>query len=101
MSSRKIQSLNPNIASDTISMPYPHLRLLEPSDAVALVLPSMESGDLPVICEYEGITRKLGNVRYSALSLATLVKISKLELWKNEATKVVINCVDDVLEAMV
>lgn len=81
-------------------MPYPHLRLLEPSDAVALVLPSMEKGDLPVICEYEGITRKLGNIRYSALAIATLVKISKLRLCKDENTSVAIDSVSDVLEAM-
>lgn len=100
MSSQRIQSLNPNISSDRIKMPYPHLKLLEPSDAVALVMPSLDTGDLPVLCEFEGITRKLGSIRYSALVLATLVKISKLSLCKDSVTEIAINSVEDVLGAM-
>ena len=82
-------------------MPYPHVKLLQPSDAVALVIPSLDKGDLPILCEFEGELRKIGMVRYSATVLADLSKISELELHRTSSDVKRIKCVSDVLEAMI
>ena len=73
-----IQSLNPNIANDRIEMPYPHVEVLTPSNAVALVVPSLTTGDLPVICKYDGTTRRIGSIARSALVLSSLRKVTRL-----------------------
>lgn len=95
-----IQSLNPNIANDRISMPYPHVRILTPSDAIALVVPSLPEGDLAIICEFNGTTRKIGSVAHSATTLSKLSRIAKIQYAKSADTVIDINNIDDIMEAL-
>lgn len=95
-----IQSLNRNLSLDKITMPYPHVKVLDPSDAVALVVPSLPTGDLPVICEYKGSVRKIASVKYSALVLDSLRKISRLEFCKNDVSSIELKSVSDIMEAL-
>lgn len=95
-----IQSLNPNIANDRISMPYPHVRILTPSDSVALVVPSLSEGDLAIICEFNGTTRKIGSVTRSATTLDKLSRIAKIQYAKSADTIIDINSIDDIMEAL-
>ena len=100
MSTDKIQSLNPDIANDRISMPYPHLELLEPSNAVALVLEGMPAGELPVVCEYQGTTRKLKSIPASALYIRHLLSVSKLSYNKTAGERFPLRTNIDILEAL-
>lgn len=78
MNTTEIQLLNPDIANDRISMPYPHIELLEPSDAVALMLSCLPKGDIPVICTYQGKQRKIASIFKSAIVFKDLLKVSRL-----------------------
>lgn len=100
MKNQRIQSLNPNIASDRVKTPYPHAMLLQPSDAVALVLPSLDKGDFPILCEYKGDTRRLGNIDYSALQLSALLRLSPLRIVKSPEESVVVKTNLELMEAM-
>ena len=100
MSTMEIQSLNPNITNDRISMPYPHLKLLDPSDAIALILPSLKDGELPVICEYNGTVRQLAKVKKSALVLNTLLKVSGLVYAKDVNTNLKITSTSEIMEVL-
>lgn len=95
-----IQPLNENLSLDKIKMPYPHVELLDPSDAVALVVPSLTEGDLPVICKYKGSTRKIGSIAYSALTLNTLLKLSRLVFHKDEGKSFNLNNTLDIMEVL-
>jgi len=74
-----IPVLNRNFTNERIEMPYPHIKLLEPSDAVALVLPALATGDLPVICSVDGVTKQIGTIKNSALTISKLMKVSNIE----------------------
>lgn len=100
MKSQEIRSLNQNLASDRVSVPYPHVRVLEPSDAIALVMPSLPKGDFPVLCEYKGDLRKLGTVEFSAMALSVLLRLSKLSYVKSKDTKLTISNTIELMEAM-
>ena len=101
MSIMEIQSLNQNVTNDRISMPYPHIRVLEPSNALALMVPSLPKGDLPVICEYDGTTRQIASIRKSALVISKLRKISNMEYAMNEKDKRLIDNPLDVMEVLI
>ena len=92
--------LTSTYALERVRMPYPHVKVLEPSDALALMVPSLPKGDLSIICEYQGTVRKLASVAYSAVTLNYLYKISKIELCKDENSCYTINSAEDILEAM-
>lgn len=96
----EIQSLSKNLTNDRIDMPYPHVKVLEPSDALALLIPILSQGELPVICEFEGTTRKIGSIRKSALVLKDLSRVSKMIYYKNEAECFDCNDTPAILEAM-
>ena len=92
--------INSTFALEHINMPYPHVKILEPSDALALMVPSLPKGDLAVICEYQGAVRKLASVSYSALTLNYLLKVSALELCLSKEHNCKLNSTLDILEAM-
>ena len=95
-----IQSLNQNIANDRIEMPYPHVEVLTPSNAVALVVPSLTTGDLPVICKYDGTTRRIGSIARSALVLSSLRKVTRLKFAKSANEVMELNNTEDIMEAL-
>ena len=95
-----IQSLNPNIANDRIEMPYPHVEVLTPSNAVALGVPSLATGDLPVICKYDGTTRRIGSIARSALVLSSLRKVTRLKFAKSANDVMELNNTEDIMEAL-
>lgn len=100
MNISQIRTLNPNIANDHISMPYPHIELLEPSDAVALVLESLEKGDLPVICTYDNTVRKIASITRSALDILTLSRVSKLVFHRNPTDAVQLDSGKTIVEVL-
>ena len=100
MNTLEIRSLNPEITNERISMPYPHIKVLEPSDAIALVLPSLDKGDLPVLCEYNGTCRQIGSIRKSALVIEQLHRISKLMYCSAENKNMSIETKLDILEVL-
>ena len=94
------ETLNRTYALEKIKMPYPHVKVLVPSDALALMVPSLPKGDLAVICEYQGTVRKLASVAYSAVTLNNLSKVSKLELCKDECSCIALSSTLEIMEAM-
>lgn len=93
----EIPVLNRNFTNEKISMPYPHVLLLEPSDAVALVLPSLPSGDLPVICNFEGVTKQIGSVMKSARVLTKLMLVSDIEYVKEANMSIKVSTPQDAV----
>lgn len=100
MNIAKIQSLDRNISNTKISMPYPHLRIIDVSDAIALVIPSLDKGDLPVICEFDGVTRQVGSIRKSALVIKQLSRITRLSYCKSEDVSIDVSDMKDLLEVL-
>ena len=100
MSTLEIPSLNQNITNEHISMPYPHVMLKNPSDALALVLTSLPQGDLPILCEYKGACRQLASIRKSALCLNNLFKVSSMQFVKSASDIITIKSVKDIMEVL-
>lgn len=100
MNTMEIQSLNREITNERVSISYPHVKLLEPSDAVALVLPELPKGDLPVLCEFNGTCRQIGSIMKSALVLDSLRKISKLQYCKTASDSMDILQARDAVEVL-
>ena len=100
MSTNQIQSLNADLTNEHIKMPYPHLMMQNPNDAVALVLTSLPTGDLPVICTYKGSTRQLIKIKRSALSILPLSKVVNLVYVKSAVESVPIKSPSDILEVL-
>lgn len=98
MKTMEMLSLNENIASEQISMPYPHLMMSGVDNALALVLPAIPTGDLPVLCEHKGVIRQVGSIRKSAVEVNKLRRIGTVCFVKSKGSSVPIECVDDIME---
>lgn len=92
--------LNQNLTNDRITMPYPHVKVLAPSDCIALVVPALPVGDLPVICEFEKTVRKIGSISKSALVLRDLMAVTPIEYWKSSSEGYAIKSSLDILEVL-
>lgn len=100
MKTEEIQSLNENIANDSISMPYPHLMMSDVDSALALVLPDIPTGDLPVLCEHKGIIRQVGSIRRSAIEINKLHRIGTVSYVADKGITVPIHCIEDIMEVL-
>lgn len=100
MSTYPIQSLNAELTNDHIKMPYPHLLMLNPNNAVALVLSSLPDGDLPVICTYKGSTRQLKKIRRSALAMLPLSRVVALQYVVQPGDSRPLNSAKDIMEVL-
>jgi len=74
-----LSSIDENIATPRTKLTYPYIRILDASDTLALIIPALEKGELPIIMTYKGVTRQLGTVTKSALELRKLLPITRLE----------------------
>lgn len=59
-------------------MQYPALEVLDIDQALPIILPSIESGTLPLIGTLNGVTRQLATIDGSALNISKLLAISRL-----------------------
>lgn len=100
MKTTDIQSLNRDITNERVSMPYPHLRVLNPNDAIALMLPELPEGDLPVLCDFNGTCRQIGSIRKSAIVINDLRKITGLKFFKSKDVAVDIKTSLDAVEVL-
>ena len=96
----EIQSLNRNLTNQKIHKPYPNINLLDPSDAVAWVVPALPAGDIPILCTYQGKTAQIGKCAKSALALNTLRKISRIEMHFNPDNIRSINSSEDIMDVL-
>lgn len=92
--------LSQNLTNDRIKMPYPHVKILQPSDSIALIVPTLPKGDLPLICEFDGTIRKIGSVANSALLLKDLMTITTIEYWKSASEGYLVKSSLDLLEVL-
>lgn len=97
MSTNQTPILSRELTNDRISTPYPHVEVMDPSDALALVLLSMSEGELPVLCTFNGSTRKLKSIRQSAIVLLQLSKVAKLTYHKSADATTELNTIDDIM----
>lgn len=85
MSTNQKLLLNQNLTNERVSMPYPHIMLLQLTDAVPLLLPELPKGDVPVLCDVKGTIRQIGAIKKSALVFNDLRKISELDYVLSES----------------
>ena len=101
MNTRRTPILSSDLTNDRISMPYPHLEILEPSDALAIVLPQLDGGELPVLCTIGESTRRLVSIRRSAIVIRDLLSITALRYHKDAEHRIDLNTVEDIMEVLV
>lgn len=92
--------LSRDLTNDRISMPYPHVKALELSEALALVVQTLPTGDLPVLCEYKGTTRQVASIRRSAITLSILAKVTDLVYYLDDNSSRELKDVTDIMEVL-
>lgn len=101
MPKMEIPTLSPNLSNDHAFREYPYVEVLDQSDALALVLPSLPRGELSVLCTYKGDTRRLAKIANSALELNKLRKVTRLVYCKSAEDKREIKTAIDIMEVLI
>ena len=63
-------------------------------------LPSLKKGDLPVLCTYQGDTRRLRKIAKSALTLNKLRKVTRVVYFKTAEEKYELKSAVDIMEVL-
>lgn len=100
MNTSKTPILNRDLTNEKISLEYPYVEVTNPSDALALVLLSLDEGDLPIICISNGTKRRLRCIRKSARLLMYLLSVSPLVYVKGPEERVDLKGVYDIMEVL-
>lgn len=101
MSTMEIPSLSRELTNDKISMPYPHIFVMDTTDALPLIVPRLPKGDLPVVCEFNNTLRQIGSIQKSALQISKLMRVSRIQFVKAKGDSVLLKNPIDALEVFV
>lgn len=93
-----VKSINEDYATPRSNLSYPYLRILDISDALALIVPSLPAGKLQLVMTYKGVTRVVGQISSSALCIAKLIKLSRLEFVRDKNDVTLLTTGKDILE---
>lgn len=93
-----IHEIDEDIATPHTKRRYPFIRLLDANDALALIVPSLPPGELPIVMTYKGSTRQLGTVEKSALALCKLLPITRIEYVRASDDSTLLTTNMDMLE---
>lgn len=78
---------------------YPYLKILEPNNTTPLIVSVLETGDMPLIIELDGIRKVVARISMSALNIDKLLRTcGSLELTKSADEVTLIKEVTDYLE---
>ncbi len=92
-----LSSIDKDIATPHSKLNYPYVKIMEPSNAIALVISSLEHGDVQITIDYEGKLRQIGSVRNSPVLLYRLVRISPIEYYQSEDMHYTLRNNEDIL----
>lgn len=86
-------------SNPTVKLTYPYILVDNAGDALAIVMQSLEPGEIPILIIHEGTLYNVGSVRKSCLELAKLLQVYKfsIHLSKDEVYK--INTTQDIMES--
>ncbi len=96
----QVEELNKQTALGRVNYTYPYILVMDPGDPIALVVPSLEKGELPVLCDVDNVTYKVGEISRSALTISKLLRVTRLKYYKSKDTCVTINTAEDILRVM-
>ena len=93
----QIDTLDTQTAFNRISFEYPHLMIESPGDPIALIVPSLEEGSLPVLCRVDDTVYKVGTIDSSAINIYTLLRITKLSYHVSPSEIIELHTPDDIM----
>lgn len=95
-----IPTFSPDLTNARAETPYPHIEVHDKSESLALMLSSLEKGDLPVVFSRESDRVQIASVRTSAVVLATLARVTHLTLYLSPDDFREISDTDSIMEAL-
>lgn len=96
----EIHTLSRNLTNEKISMPYPNIRIMNPSPAFALVFQALPKGDISVVFEKDGKLLRPGCIERSAFNLKKLMAVSEVIFNIDEEISLQLNTGADILDAI-
>lgn len=96
----QIETLDRQTALDRVGMSYPYLMIRTPGDPIALVVPQLEYGDMPLLCSVDGVLYKVGSIFKSALTIHTLLRVTALDYYRDANTVIQLKSADDIMTAI-
>lgn len=93
-----IPVLSRKLTNDIVDLKYPCVKVLEPSDALALMMDRLPKGDLPVVCEYENELYVIQEIENSPITVNHLRKVVAIEWYYDVDTCSELRTPEDVME---
>lgn len=85
------------LRSRAVTMPYPHISIVDLNKCVPLVISTLEEGDVPLLGTLNGVTKIVKKISKSSMNINKLIRVTELELAITEDD---VNKVTDLLSYM-
>lgn len=77
---------------------YPYIFISENTDAIAVVLQDLETGDLPIMFQYQDQLIKTVSVKRSPVVLSKILKLYPFTVFYSATDSVVVNSTEELLD---
>ena len=95
-----IPTFSPDLTNKRAATPYPHVEVLDRSESLALMLSSMERGDLPIVFERSEDKVQIASLHLSAITLCNLLRVTRISVHLSSEESVQVTNVDEVMEVL-
>lgn len=80
---------------------YPYVEVVDINETLPLVVKALESGDIPLVGNYKGVTRMISKIDATAFNLDKILRTQGLILYhKSEDEQIEIRSIVDYLEVV-
>lgn len=86
------------LRSNTISMPYPHIKITDLNKCVPVVVSALDEGELPLVGTLNGVTKIVKKISNSALNIQKLIRVTDIEVAISSTDSREINTILDYME---
>lgn len=86
------------IGATEVSTPYPHIKILDLNKWSAIVIKSLEEGDVPLVGTLKGVTKIVKRISKSAINIDKLIRVTSIQIAFSKEESVPIESTKDYLE---
>jgi hypothetical protein len=93
-------NLDKSFIHEKKKLSYPYIYIPKFGEEIALMVTCLEPGPLPLVLNDEGVLKQVGTCSLSALELAKLLRVYKVEVVLSPTEKKVITGILEMLEVL-
>lgn len=95
-----IPTFSPDLTNARSEARYPYLEILDRTESIALVISSLEQGELPVVFSRETDKIQIASIKMSAKPIRVLLKVTRVLVHTDAETSIALSDTASIMQVL-